>query len=126
MSDSNNESVTAGEPLSAKNRALQDFTPVKNICAHLNAFHVYASDTSRSVEANHYCGHVNDEVRQCILYDQAGPGARIIGVEYMITPRLYGTLDRTERRLWHSHVFEVRSGMLIMPQPAGSVIPAAA
>lgn len=35
----------------------------------------------------------------------------------MIKPHLYQTLDAEERRLWHSHVFEVKSGMLIMPQP---------
>lgn len=38
----------------------QDFRPVKNICAHLNAFHVYANDTSRFVETNHYCSHLNE------------------------------------------------------------------
>lgn len=36
----------------------------------------------------------------------------------MITPKLYETLDAEERKLWHSHVFEVKSGMLIMPQPS--------
>ncbi|KAL0639695.1 hypothetical protein Q9L58_001262 [Maublancomyces gigas] len=40
-------------------------------------------------------------------------------VEYMITPRLYSTLEPSERCLWHSHVFEVKSGELIMPKPAG-------
>ena len=29
------------------------------------------------------------------------------------------TLDEAERKLWHSHVFEVKSGMLIMPGPNG-------
>lgn len=33
----------------------------------------------------------------------------------MITPSLYETLSESERRLWHSHVYEVKSGMLIMP-----------
>jgi hypothetical protein len=42
----------------------------------------------------------------------------------MITPRLYDTLDAEEQKLWHSHVFEVKSGMLIMPKP--SAIPEAA
>lgn len=37
----------------------------------------------------------------------------------MITPRIYATLDAEERQLWHSHVFEVKSGMLIMPAPQG-------
>ena len=41
----------------------QAFEPVKAICAHLNAFHVYASDPSRSVEANHYCTHLSADVR---------------------------------------------------------------
>ena len=42
----------------------------------------------------------------------------------MITPRLFETLSKEERELWHSHVFEVRSGMLIMPTP--SLVPSAA
>ncbi|KAJ8073369.1 hypothetical protein PM082_011643 [Marasmius tenuissimus] len=107
-----------GEPLTATSKVLetgasatQDFRPVQNICAHLNAFHVYANDTSRFIETNHYY------VRQCILYDGPGPNARLIGIEYMITPKLYATLPQEERRYWHSHVFEVKSGMLIMPQP---------
>lgn len=44
----------------------------------------------------------------------------------MITPKLYETLDQEERKLWHSHVFEVKSGMLIMPQPSTSLVPQAA
>jgi Protein of unknown function (DUF1264) len=40
----------------------QSFGPIKAICAHLNAFHVYASDPSRSVEANHYCSHLSADV----------------------------------------------------------------
>ena len=37
----------------------------------------------------------------------------------MISATLYNTLDAEERRLWHSHAFEVKSGMLIMPGPQG-------
>ncbi|KAF2703478.1 DUF1264-domain-containing protein [Pleomassaria siparia CBS 279.74] len=115
----------AGEPESMKNKiletgaaAVQNFAPVERVCAHLNAFHAYAEDPSRYVEANHYCSHLNDEVRQCILYDSPTLPSRIIGIEYMITPRLFDTLDAEEQTLWHTHVFEVKSGMLIMPRPA--------
>lgn len=38
--------------------------------------------------------------------------------EYMISPKLYHTLPAAEQKLWHSHAFEVKSGMLIMPRPA--------
>jgi hypothetical protein len=113
-----------GEPLSTKSNVLetgasliQDFKSIKHICAHLNAFHAYADQPGRCVEANHYCSHLNEDVRQCVLYDSPEPNARLIGVEYMITPRLYKTLPPEERKLWHSHVFEVKSGMLIMPKP---------
>lgn len=37
----------------------------------------------------------------------------------MISGTLYQTLDAEERKLWHSHVFEVKSGMLILPGPEG-------
>ncbi|KAK8049183.1 Oil body-associated protein 1A [Apiospora phragmitis] len=96
---------------------IQDFRPVKQICAHLNAFHTYADEPGRYVEANHYCSHLTSDVRQCILYDGPGPDAKLIGIEYMVTPKIYETLPAKERKLWHSHVFEVRSGMLIMPGP---------
>ncbi|KAL1848377.1 hypothetical protein VTK73DRAFT_10131 [Phialemonium thermophilum] len=125
VSTSSTSGTVAGEPLTTKSRVLdagaaitQEFVPLKNICAHLNAFHVYASDPSRSVEANHYCAHLTEDVRQCLLYDSPGPNARLIGIEYMITPALFETLDPAERRLWHSHVYEVKSGMLVMPQRA--------
>lgn len=62
------------------------------------------------------------DIRQCLIYDAATPGARLIGIEYMITPRVYATLPAAERSLWHSHVFEVKSGMLIMPKPPSAVL----
>jgi hypothetical protein len=46
------------------------------------------------------------QVRQCLIYDTPFNPARLIGVEYMITPRLYETLDEQERKLWHSHDYE--------------------
>ena len=67
---------------------VQEFKPINQICAHLNALHVYASDPTRCVEANHYCSHVSKDLRQCLLYDSPEKGAKLLGVEYMITPEL--------------------------------------
>ena len=114
-----------GEPTSAKEQVLhagasmvQNFDPPKQLCAHLHAFHTYANKPGAAVEANHYCAHLNEDVRQCIIYDSPGPNARLIGIEYLIKPHLYEKLEPEERKLWHSHVFEVKSGMLMMPSPA--------
>jgi hypothetical protein len=97
---------------------VQNFDPPKQLCAHLHAFHTYANNPGQHVEANHYCAHLNEDVRQCIIYDSNKPNARLIGIEYMIKPHLYEKLDPEERKLWHSHVYEVKSGMLFLPTPA--------
>lgn len=54
--------TTKDTVLEAGAAVTQNFAPVKAICAHLNAFHVYASDTTRCVEANHYCTHLSADV----------------------------------------------------------------
>jgi hypothetical protein len=59
------------------------------------------------------------DLRQCLIYDSPSAHARLIGIEYMITPRIFETLPQAERQLWHTHEYEVKSGMLIMPTPAG-------
>ncbi|KAF4553839.1 Hypothetical protein D9617_6g095720 [Elsinoe fawcettii] len=94
--------------------------PLSSVHGHLNAFHVYAGEPTRYVETHHYCSHLTSSVRQCLLYDSSSASARLIGIEYMVTPGIYASLPQEERRLWHSHVFEVKSGMLVMPRPNGA------
>eukprot|EP00882_Tetradesmus_deserticola_P003087 GHRQ01003276.1.p1 GENE.GHRQ01003276.1~~GHRQ01003276.1.p1 ORF type:complete len:263 (+),score=96.94 GHRQ01003276.1:80-868(+) len=108
-----------GEPVSLQQKlintatsALQSFPPLSKICQHVCAFHCYAHDTTRQVHAHHFCSHLNEEMRQCIIYDSGEPGARLIGIEYMISRRLYEGLPQEERRFWHSHQYEVSSGQL--------------
>jgi len=36
-------------------------------------------------------------------------------VEYIISRRLFDSLDEEERKYWHSHKYEVKSGVLIAP-----------
>jgi Protein of unknown function (DUF1264) len=62
---------------------------------------------------------IDEDMRQCLLYASDAPNARLIGVEYMVSPKIFDTLDPEEQKLWHSHVYEVKSGMLFMPKPTG-------
>ena len=108
----------------------QEFSPLQSICGHLNAFHVYTSDLTRIVEANHYCGHLTEDVRQCLLYDSPSPGARLIGVEYMIKSHLYDALpQRWTRRSRRSHSEHAGTSILLtqyqqpFPAPAKPGIP---
>jgi hypothetical protein len=62
------------------------------------------------VEAHHYCMHYNQDMRQCAIFNSPEADARLIGVEYIID-----TLFDEEKKLWHSHDYEVKGGILFMP-----------
>ena len=90
----------------------------KQIITARTSTKVNATDFLPTYTAMH-SSRFQQDVRQCVIYDSPEPNARLIGVEYLISATLYKTLEPSERKLWHSHVFEVKSGMLIMPGPEG-------
>ncbi|XP_074562995.1 oil body-associated protein 1A-like [Curcuma longa] len=96
--------------------AIQSFHPINKIHQHLCAFHFYGDDMTRQVEAHHFCSHQSEDLRQCLIYDGEGPDARLIGVEYLVSEELFLALPEAEKPLWHSHEYEVRSGVLFMPR----------
>ncbi|CAN1253222.1 Oil body-associated protein 1A [Linum perenne] len=51
---------------------------------------------TRQVEAHHFCGHLNEEVRQCLIFNSSESDARLIGVEYIITEPLFATLPERQ------------------------------
>jgi hypothetical protein len=94
---------------------LQSKGPLKKINAYLNGFHFYNGNINAQMEAHHYVSQLNEDVHQAIIYDGNGDDAKIMGVEYIISERLFQTLDEEEKKLWHSHHYEVKSGTLIAP-----------
>jgi len=99
--------------LSAGAEVLQKFAPVNNIDVTVCGFHFYAGSPERQVIAHHFCSHLNDDVLQCVLYDTNKSNARLIGVEYIISEKIFKTLPEDEKKLWHSHRYEVKSGQLV-------------
>jgi hypothetical protein len=95
--------------------ATANFAPLGDIHAHVCGIHFYSGDMGRQILAEHYCAHLNDEVLQCILYDSNKPGARMIGVEYIVSAKIFESLPAEEKKLWHSHNYEVKSGVLTAP-----------
>jgi hypothetical protein len=94
---------------------LQNHSPVSAINMYLNGFHFYANDMGRQIEAHHYCHHVNEDFFQCVIYDGNKPGSRLIGIEYIVSEKVFRTLPDEEKPLWHSHRHETTSGELVMP-----------
>lgn len=64
---------------------------------------------------HHFCKRLNADVYQCVIYEDADADARLIGVEYIISRRLFEQLPEHEKKYWHSHVHDVRSGSLVAP-----------
>ncbi|ONH89661.1 hypothetical protein PRUPE_8G007500 [Prunus persica] len=100
---------------------VQSFSPINSIHQHLCAFHLYSHDMTRQLEAHHFCAHQNKEMRQCLIYDSPKADAKLIGLEYIISELLFLTLPDNEKPLWHSHEYEVKSGVLFMPGLPGPI-----
>lgn len=111
-----------GSPETAKTQALeagavvlQNKPPIEAINAYLDGFHFYNGRMGEQMESHHYCSNLNEDVTQCVIYDGSVKDAKIMGVEYIVSAKLFATLPPEEKALWHSHVHEVKSGQLVAP-----------
>ncbi|MDB5261468.1 MAG: hypothetical protein JWQ14_749 [Adhaeribacter sp.] len=94
---------------------LQDKTPLNKVNMYLDGFHFYSGRLEGQMEAHHYVTQLNEDVHQAIIFDGNGENAKLMGVEYIISERLFRNLPAEEKKLWHSHHHEVKSGTLIAP-----------
>lgn len=89
--------------------------PLKGIHGYVCGLHFYNGQMERQVVAHHFCAHVDADLMQCVIYDSNRPDAKLIGIEYVLSARRFKTLPPEEQRLWHSHAYEVKSGLLAAP-----------
>jgi Protein of unknown function (DUF1264) len=94
---------------------VQRLTPIEQINVYLDGFHFQSGQLGHQTRTCHYCTVLNEDVMQCIIFDSAGAGARLLGVEYIISEPLFRALPEDEKPLWHSHAYDVRSGQLAAP-----------
>ncbi len=94
---------------------LQDKTPLKRMNVYLDGFHFYSGNMEGQMEAHHYTTQLNEDLFQAVIFDGNGEDAKLMGVEYIISERLFKQLPDEEKKLWHSHHYEVKSGTLIAP-----------
>lgn len=114
--------ASPGAPTSAKLALLdkgaaviQSRPPIDAINTYLDGFHFYNGDKNGQMEAHHYVTVLNDDLMQAVIYDGNTRNARLMGIEYIISEKLYRGLPAQEKTLWHSHRYEVKSGSLIAP-----------
>lgn len=109
------EKQATSRALEAGADLLQNKSPLSKINVYLDGFHFYNGNINAQMEAHHYVSQINEDMHQAIMYDGNGPDAKIMGVEYIISDKLFKTLPEEEKKLWHSHHYEVKSGTLIAP-----------
>jgi len=86
---------------------MQPLKPVKQLSQHVCTFAIYSHDMHRQIETHHFIHRLNEDFCQCAVYESDDPSARLIGVEYIISQRLFDALPPDEQKLWHSHFYEV-------------------
>lgn len=94
---------------------LQGNAPVSGMDIYLDGFHVAREDATHQMEAHHFCRQANQDFAQCVLFDGNTADANLIGIEYIISEKLFDSLPEEERVYWHPHNGEILSGQLIAP-----------
>src|SRR4051795_11586830 len=94
---------------------MQDMTPLKDFDIYVVGLHCAKHEPGMQMEAHHYCRQVNQDFIQCVLFDGNTRDANLIGIEYIVSERLFATLPDDEQPYWHPHNYEVLSGQLVAP-----------
>jgi hypothetical protein len=109
------EKDAKSKTLEAGADVLQRKLPLNKMNVYLDGFHFYNGNINAQMEAHHYVSQLNEDLHQAIIFDGNGADAKIMGVEYIVSERLFKTLPEEEKKLWHSHRHEVKSGSLVAP-----------
>lgn len=94
---------------------LQSDTPLHGFDIYVVGFHCARYEPSMQMEAHHFCKQVNADFLQCMIFDGNTTEANLIGIEYIISERLFLDLPGDEKPRWHPHNYEVFSGELVAP-----------
>ncbi|XP_058202065.1 oil body-associated protein 2B-like [Rhododendron vialii] len=118
-----------GKPMSVEQQLLdkgaamlQSLKPIKQFSQHACTFALYGHDLTRQIETHHFVTRINEDFLQCAVHDTDESHGRLIGVEYIITDRIFETLTPDEQKLWHSHAYEIKSGLWVNPRVPEMVI----
>ncbi|GMY37782.1 oil body-associated protein 2C-like [Fagus crenata] len=126
--------MTMGQHMIDKGaQILQSLKPVKQMSQHVCTFALYSHDMTRQIETHHFITRVNQDFLQCAVYDTDHAQGRLIGVEYIVSDRIFEALPPEEQKLWHSLIhmlmslnlyliFDfIKSGLWVNPQVPGVI-----
>jgi len=89
--------------------------PTRDLELYLVDLHFISGNLSAQYIAYHYCHFLSPDFMECTLYNGTKDNSRLTGTEYFITEKVFKGLPLEERKLWHSHPFEVKTGLFVAP-----------
>jgi len=108
-----NESSSGPDPSAVQSSGY--FEPIRRIGVYLDGFHVMKHAPDLFLEAHHYCAAKSDDLLQCAIFDGNTSDANLVGIEYVVSERLFDQLPADEKKFWHPHDYEILAGQLIAP-----------
>lgn len=96
-------------------RLFQGHQPLNAMHTHLATIRSPSDDLNRQLEVHQYVSHVNEDVMQSALFDSDRSDAKLIGIEYIITEKVFNMLPTDEKKFWYSRGYEASSGILVAP-----------
>jgi len=70
---------------------------LENIGLFLNEFHFLSGNNHADISANHWCAIISDDFLRCVVYNTATTPTRLAGIEYIVSPTTFESLDYEER-----------------------------
>jgi hypothetical protein len=107
--------VGSSHPDPSEAQSSRYFEPIRQIGVYLDGFHVMKQAPNLFLEAHHYCAAKSEDLLQCALFDGNTSDANLVGIEYIVSERLFDQLPADEKKLWHPHDYEILAGQLIAP-----------
>ncbi len=101
--------------LEAGAKILQRDAPLQPFDIYVHGFHPMKDHPERQMDAHHFCHQMSEDFAQCTLFNGNSRNAKLNGIEYIISEKLFETLPAEERKYWHPHNGEILSGQLIAP-----------
>jgi len=102
-----------GESMSSM---MQNFAPLKQFDTHISSIRCYGNNVKRQIPVHEYIMHINEDVMQALIMDSDRSDAKIVGIEYIITEKMFNLLPEDEKKFWYSHGYEVKSGTMVAPR----------
>jgi hypothetical protein len=107
--------TTKQKILEAGANLLQSKDPIKSFKQHLVSVAFVNGEPTKQFILHHYLNSFNDEFGHALLYDGDQADAKLVGILYIISERVFMSLPEEEKKFWHSLHFMVKNGLIIAP-----------